>query len=63
MYPAGKDITELFMDTGIGSDSYAIIELKMVDEILNDKNNAIKTCWKKLPPVSPSIRQEKTDFI
>ena len=26
-----KDITELFLDTGIGSDSYAIIELKMVD--------------------------------
>ena len=36
-----KDITDLFLDTGIGSDSYAIIELKMVDEILNDKK-AIK---------------------
>src|ERR1041385_4205905 len=37
-----KDITDLFLDTGIGPDSYAIIELKMVDEILNDKSNAIK---------------------
>ena len=37
-----KDITDLFLDTGIGSDSYSIIELKMVDEILNDKNNTIK---------------------
>ncbi len=37
-----KDITDLFMDTGIGPDSYSIIELKMVDEILNDRNNTIK---------------------
>jgi chromosome segregation protein len=26
-----KDITDLFLDTGIGPDSYAIIELKMID--------------------------------
>ena len=36
-----KDITDLFLDTGIGSDSYSIIELKMVDDIINDRNNAI----------------------
>lgn len=35
-----KDITGIFMDTGIGSDSYAIIELKMIDQILNDKENS-----------------------
>ncbi|GMQ23687.1 chromosome segregation protein SMC [Algoriphagus sp. oki45] len=35
-----KDITNLFMDTGINSNSYAIIELKMIDELLNDKNNS-----------------------
>ncbi|HAA12803.1 MAG TPA: chromosome segregation protein SMC [Cytophagales bacterium] len=35
-----KDITDLFMDTGIASNSYAIIELKMVDEILQDKDNS-----------------------
>lgn len=34
-----KDITELFMDTGMSSDAYSVIELKMVEEILNDKNN------------------------
>lgn len=27
-----KDITNLFLDTGIASNSYAIIELKMIDE-------------------------------
>src|SRR5690625_3674178 len=34
-----KDITELFMDTNMSSDAYSVIELKMVEEILNDKNN------------------------
>ena len=35
-----KDITNLFLDTGIASNSYAIIELKMVDDILSDKDNS-----------------------
>jgi chromosome segregation protein len=35
-----KDITNLFLDTGIGSNSYAIIALGMVDDILNDKENS-----------------------
>ncbi len=34
-----KDIVDLFMDTGMGSGAYSVIELKMVEEILNDKNN------------------------
>ena len=32
-----KDITNLFMDTGIGANAYSVIELKMVETILNDK--------------------------
>ncbi len=32
-----KDIHELFMDTGMGSDSYSVIELKMVESILSGK--------------------------
>jgi len=32
-----KDIMELFMDTGMSSDAYSVIELKMVEEILNDR--------------------------
>jgi chromosome segregation protein len=35
-----KDIQNLFMDTGITTDSYAIIELGMVDEIIKDKENS-----------------------
>jgi chromosome segregation protein len=34
-----KDIMEMFMDTGMSSDAYSVIELKMVEEILNDRNN------------------------
>ena len=32
-----KDIQNLFMDTGISTDSYAIIELGMVDDLIKDK--------------------------
>ncbi|MEO5998542.1 MAG: chromosome segregation protein SMC, partial [Chitinophagaceae bacterium] len=35
-----KDIQNLFMDTGISTDSYAIIELGMVDDIIKDKENS-----------------------
>ena len=35
-----KDIQNLFMDTGISTDSYAIIELGMVDDLIKDKDNA-----------------------
>lgn len=35
-----KDITSLFLDTGVGSNSYAIIALGMVDDILADKDNS-----------------------
>jgi chromosome segregation protein len=35
-----KDIQNLFMDTGISTDSYAIIELGMVDDLIKDKENS-----------------------
>ena len=35
-----KDINNLFMDTGVSTDSYAIIELGMVDDIIKDKENS-----------------------
>ncbi len=56
-----KDITDLFLDTGIGSDSYAIIELKMVDEILNDRNNTIKFLLEEAAGISKyKIRKKQT---
>jgi chromosome segregation protein len=35
-----KDIQNLFLDTGISTDSYAIIELGMVDDLIKDKDNS-----------------------
>ena len=35
-----KDITSLFLDTGIGPDSYAIIALNMVEDLLSDREHS-----------------------
>ncbi len=35
-----KDIQNLFLDTGISTDSYAIIALDMVDDLIKDKDNS-----------------------
>ena len=35
-----KDIQNLLIETGLGSDNYSIIELNMVNDILKDKDNA-----------------------
>lgn len=35
-----KDIHNLFLDTGVSNDSYAIIELGMVDDIIKDKDGS-----------------------
>lgn len=35
-----KDIQNLFLDTGVSTDSYSIIELGMVDDIIKDKENS-----------------------
>ena len=56
-----KDIIDLFLDTGIGPDSYAIIELKMVEELLNDKNNSIKNLMEEAAGISKyKIRKKQT---
>ena len=31
-----KDIHDLFVDTGMGSDAYSVIELKMIEQILSE---------------------------
>jgi chromosome segregation protein len=47
-----KDITLLLMDTGIGSNSYAIIALGMVDDILENKENARRRMFEQAAGVS-----------
>lgn len=56
-----KDIHNLFLDTGIGPDSYAIIELKMVDDILNDKENSRRILFEEAAGISKyKIRKRET---
>ncbi|MBX9851096.1 MAG: chromosome segregation protein SMC [Cytophagaceae bacterium] len=56
-----KDINNLFLDTGIGSDSYAIIELKMVDDILNDKDNSRRGLFEEAAGISKfKVRKKQT---
>ncbi len=57
-----KDITSLFMDTGIGSNSYAIIALGMVDEILNDKQNSRRMMFEQAAGVS-KYKQRKHETL
>ena len=47
-----KDITSLLLDTGIGSNSYAIIALGMVDDILADKDNSRRRMFEQAAGVS-----------
>lgn len=56
-----KDITDLFLDTGIGSDSYAIIELKMVEEIISNKDHSRRNLFEEASGISKyKIRKKQT---
>ncbi len=54
-----KDITNLFMDTGIASNTYAIIELKMVDDLLNDKENSRRDLFEEAAGISKFKKRKK----
>ncbi len=54
-----KDITSLFMDTGVSADSYAIIELGMMDEILNDRDNSRRKLFEQAAGVSKYKKRKK----
>ena len=54
-----KDIMSLLMDTGIGSNSYAIIALGMVDDILSDKENARRRMFEQAAGISKYKRRKR----
>ncbi len=54
-----KDITNLFLDTGISSNNYAIIELSMVDNILNDKDNSRLHLFEEAAGISKFRKRKK----
>ncbi|MFN7326683.1 MAG: chromosome segregation protein SMC [Chitinophagales bacterium] len=47
-----KDITSLFLDTGIGPDSYAIIALGMVEDLLSDREHSRRRMFEQAAGVS-----------
>jgi chromosome segregation protein len=56
-----KDIHGLFMDTGISTDSYAIIELGMLDDILHNKDNSRRKLFEQAAGISKyKIRKRET---
>ena len=57
-----KDISDLFMDTGMSSDAYSVIELKMVEEILNDKNNDRRRLFEEAAGVTRYKEKRKKTF-
>src|SRR5665213_2796191 len=57
-----KDITDLFLDTGIGADSYSIIELKMIDEIINNKEGSRRNLFEEASGISKYKLRKKQTF-
>ncbi|MFK8101116.1 MAG: chromosome segregation protein SMC [Saprospiraceae bacterium] len=54
-----KDINSLLMDTGIGSNSYAIIALGMVDDILTDKNDSRRRMFEQAAGISKYKKRKR----
>ncbi|EHQ25646.1 chromosome segregation protein SMC [Mucilaginibacter paludis] len=57
-----KDITDLFLDTGVGSDSYSIIELRMIEEIISNKENSRRTLFEEASGISKYKLRKKQTF-
>jgi len=57
-----KDIIELFMDTGMGSNAYSVIELKMVEDILSDKNHDRRRLFEEAAGVTKYKEKRKQTF-
>ncbi len=54
-----RDITGLLMDTGISSDSYAIIELGMIGDILANKDNIRKKLFDQAAGISKYKKRKR----
>lgn len=57
-----KDITDLFLDTGVGSDSYSIIELKMIDEIIANKEGSRRNLFEEASGIAKYKLRKKQTF-
>jgi len=58
-----KDIRSLLMDTGIGSNSYAIIALGMVEDILQNKENARRKMFEQAAGIAKYKRRKHETML
>lgn len=58
-----KDIQSLLIDTGIGSNSYAIIALGMVDDILHNKDHARRRMFEQAAGISKYKRRKHETLL
>jgi len=54
-----KDITDLFIDTGMGANAYSIIELKMIEDILSENTEERKRLFEEAAGVNKYRVQRK----
>jgi len=47
-----KDISNLFVDTGLTSDAYSVIELNMIEQILSDKDDSRRNMFEEAAGVN-----------
>ncbi len=55
-----KDISNLFVDTGLTSDAYSVIELNMIEQILSDKDNSRRQMFEEAAGVNKYKAKRKS---
>ena len=55
-----KDINDLFIDTGMGSDAYSVIELKMIEQILSENGDDRRRMFEEASGINKYRKQRKT---
>lgn len=57
-----KDINELFVDTGLNTNAYSVIELKAVEGIVDDKNNERRKLFEEAAGVTRYKEKRKDTY-
>ncbi len=57
-----KDVLDLFTDTGMGSDAYSVIELKMIEEIISNKSEERLKLFEEAAGITRYKQRRKQTF-
>ncbi|HIF29318.1 MAG: AAA family ATPase [bacterium] len=57
-----KDIYNLFVDTGMSSDAYSVIELNMIEQILSDKDDSRRSMFEEAAGVNKYKSQRRSSL-